>query len=66
MMADTLINLHSIGSREISYLRFADDIDLISSYDELQQLTISLSKHASGYGMEIFSEKRKTMIVDAW
>ena len=38
-------------------------IDLIrGSNDELQQLTNSLSYHVSDYGMEISSEKRKTMV----
>ena len=64
-MSDTLLNYHSSISigREISILRFADDIYLISgSNDELQQITNSLSKHASDYCMEISSEKRKTMV----
>ena len=66
IMSDTLLNHHSsiyIGRKEISSLRFADDIDLIrGNNDELQQLTNSLSKHASDYGMEISSEKSKTMV----
>ena len=66
IISDTLLNHHSsisIGSREISNLKFADDIDLISgSKDELQQHTYSLSKHASIYGIEISSENRKTMV----
>ena len=46
----------SIVGREISNLRFVDDIDLISgSKDELHQLTNNLSKHTSDYGMEIRS-----------
>ena len=54
MISDTLTIHHhssiSIGSREISNIRFADDIDLISgNNDELQQLTNSLSNHASDY-----------------
>ena len=65
-MSDTLLNHHSsfsIGCREISNLRFADDIDLISgSNDRLQQLTNSLLKHASDYGMEISSEKSKPVV----
>ena len=65
-MSDNLINHNSsisIGGRDIYNLRFADDIDLISgSIGELQQLTNSLSKHASDYGMEISSEKSKTMV----
>ena len=65
-MSDTLINHNSsisIGGREISNLRFSDDIAIISgSNDELQQLINSLSKHASVYCMEISSEKSKTMM----
>ena len=65
-MADNLINHHScisIGGREIYNIRLADDIDRISgSNDELQQLINSLSKHASDYGMEISSEKSKTIV----
>ena len=65
-MSDTLLNHHSsisICDREISSLRFANDIYLISgSNDELQQFTNSLSKHASDYGMEISSEQSKTMV----
>ena len=52
-MSNTLINHNSnisICGREISNLRFADDIDLLSdSNDELQQHTNSLSKHESIY-----------------
>ena len=66
IMSDILLNYHSsisIDCREISSLRFVDDIDLISgSNDELQQLNNSLSKHASEYGMESSYEKSKTMV----
>ena len=49
IMSDTLLNHHSSISigRELSSLRFADDIDIVSgSNDELLQLTNSLSKHS--------------------
>ena len=66
IMSDNLLNHHSsisIGGIEISRLRFSDEIDLISgSNDELQQLTNSLSKHASDYVMEISFEKSKIMV----
>ena len=66
IMSDTLKVHHSsisIGGRTISNLRFADYIDLISgSYCELQKLTDSLALHAGNYGMEVSSEKRKTMV----
>ena len=69
IMSDTLLNHHSsisIGGRKISNLRFADDINLISGRnDELQQLTYSISKYASDYGvqhMELSSKKSKTMM----
>ena len=47
-MSDTILHHHSntpIGSREISSLRFADNIDLIrGSNDEPQQLSIVYQK----------------------
>ena len=42
------ISTISIGGRNLSNLRFADDIDFI---DELQILTNTLSNSASRYGM---------------
>ena len=49
----------SIGGRNLSNLRFADDIDLIAgSNDELQTLTNS----ANRYGMQISSENSKIRI----
>ena len=44
-------------------LRFADDIDLISGSNcELQKITDSLALHTGNYGMEVSSEKSKTMV----
>ena len=55
IMSDTMINLYScipISGKEISNLRFADDIDQISGRnDELKQITNSLSTYARYYGM---------------
>ena len=66
IMSDTLKYHHSsisIGSRIISNLRFADDIDLISGSNcELQKLTDSLALHAGNYGMEVSNEKSKTIV----
>ena len=56
----------SVGGRNLSNLRFSDDIDLISgSNDELQILTNKLSNSSSRYtiyGMQISAEKSKIMI----
>ena len=53
----------SIGGRNISNLRFADDIDLIAgSNTELQVLTNRLSETSKAHGMEISHEKSKTMV----
>ena len=50
----------SINGREISNLRFADDIDLIAgTEEELQELTTTLERRARCYGMEISAEKSK-------
>ena len=60
---DEHISTISIGGRNLSNLRFADDIDLIDgSNDELQTLTNKLSSSASRYGMQISAEKCKIMI----
>ena len=57
------ISTISIGSRNLSNLRFADDINLISgSNDKLQTLTNKLSNSASRYGMQISAEQRKIMV----
>ena len=53
----------SIGGRELSNLRFADDIDLIAgSNDELQELTDKLADRSNAYGMEMCSEKSNVMV----
>ncbi|CAM1318001.1 Uncharacterised protein r2_g2624 [Pycnogonum litorale] len=53
----------SIGGSQISNLRFADDIDLISgSRKELADLTDRLSTTSNNYGMEISGEKSKMMM----
>ena len=53
----------SVGGRNISNLRFADDIDLIAgSKDELKDLTERLDSTARSYGMEISREKSKVMV----
>ena len=66
MMSDTLKDHHSsisIGGRTISNLRFSDDIYLISGRNcELQKLIDSLALHAGNYGMEVSSEKSKTLV----
>ena len=57
---DEHISTISIGGRNLSNLRFADDIDLISgSNDELKILTNKLSNSASRYGMQISVEKTR-------
>ena len=64
-MSDTLKDHHSSISigRTISNLRFADDIYLMSGSNcELQNLIDSLALHAGNYGMEVSSEKSKTMV----
>ena len=52
----------STNGREISILRFEDDIDLIAgTEEELQELT-TLERRARVYGMEISAEKSKIMV----
>ena len=52
----------SIGGRNISNLRFADDIDLLAgSNQELADLTACLDKAAVRYGMEISVSKSKIL-----
>ena len=66
IMQETLENYNStvsIGGRQISNLRFADDIDLMAgSNDDLQVLTDRLVTCASAYGMEVSAEKSKVMV----
>ena len=60
---DENISTISIGGRNPSNLRFADDIDLIArSNDELQTHTNKLSNSASRYRMQISAEMSKIMI----
>ena len=66
IMTDALENFSGtvkISGRQITNLRFADDIDLIAgSTAELAELTSRLDKAASKYGMEISAAKSKTMV----
>ena len=57
------ISSFSIGVRNISNLIFSDDIDLIAGSNiELQELTNRLLESSKAHGMEISSEKNKTMV----
>ena len=52
----------SIGGRNISNLRFADDIDALAEEEqELEALVESLDKTCTRYKMEISAEKTKLM-----
>ena len=52
----------SIGSRTITNLRFADDIDGSAGEEkELANLVERLDKASTAYGMEICAEKTKLM-----
>ena len=52
-----------VAGREITNLRFADDIDLIAgAKEELADLTTRLDTVSRKYGMEISAEKSKTMV----
>ena len=51
------------NGRQISNLRFADDIDLMAgTEEELQEFTTALERRARAYRMEISAEKSKIMI----
>ena len=53
----------SINGREISNLRFTDDIDLITgTEEELQELTTTLERRVRAYRIEISAEKSKVMV----
>ena len=57
----------SIGGRNITDLRFADGIDLLpANRHELQDLTTRLEKAAGAFGMEVSSEKSKTMVTSKY
>ena len=52
----------SIGSRTITHLLFADDIDgLAGEQEEMAKLVECLDKTSTAYGMEISAEKTKLM-----
>ena len=52
----------SIGGRNITNLRFADDIDALAEEEqELEALVESLDKTSTRYKMEISAEKTKLM-----
>ena len=52
----------SIGSRTITNLRFAEEIDgLVGEEEELANLVERLDKACTAYGMEISAEKTKLM-----
>ena len=52
----------SIASRNITNLRFADDVDALAEEEqELETLVESLDKPCTGYKMEISAEKTKLM-----
>ena len=53
----------SVGGNEINKLRFADDIDLIAgSNAEFQTLINTLVSASKEYGMEISTEKSKSIV----
>ena len=65
-MAETSENFSGtvkVAGREITNVRFADDIDLIAgSKEELEDLTTRLDTVVRKHGMEIGAEKSKTMV----
>ena len=57
----------SIGGRNITNLRFADDIDALAQEErELEALVESLDKTCTRYKMEISAEKTKLMTNNAY
>ena len=61
-MLDSASSTVSIGGRNISNLRYADDIDIIARSDtELAKLVQSLDTVTREYGMEINAKKMKVM-----
>ena len=51
----------SIGGRNVTYLRFADDIDVLAKEEqELEALVESLDKTCTRYNIEISAEKNQT------
>ena len=56
----------SIGGRNITNLRFADDIDALAEEEqELEALVESLDKTCTRYKAEISAEKTKLMTISA-
>ena len=54
----------SVGGRNISNLRFSDDIDLMAgSLKELGELTELVDTTSAAYGMEVGTEKSKIMAI---
>ena len=51
----------SIGGRNITNLRFADDIDVLAEEEHLEALEESFDKTCTRYKMEISAEKTKLM-----
>ena len=51
----------NIGSRTITNLRFADDIDGLAGVEELAKLVECLDKASTAHGMEISAEKTTLM-----
>ena len=61
-MSDALDGKVSIGGRNITNLRFADDIDALAEEEqELEALVESLDKTCTRYKMKISAEKTKLM-----
>ena len=55
----------SVGGRNISNLRFADDIDLMAgSRKELGELAELVNTSSAAYGMEVSTEKSKIMAIE--
>ena len=65
-MVNTLENysgMVKIAGRDITNLRFADDIDLIAgTKTELFELTTALDTVSRKYGMKMSAENSKTMV----
>ena len=51
----------SIGGRQMTNLRFEDDIDgLVGSKTEIRQLVSRLERASKDYGMEIIGERQNS------
>ena len=53
----------STGSRTITNIRFADDIDGLTGKEELAKSVESVDKASTAYGMEISAKKTKLMTI---